>query len=361
MNYKLAFPDFQKLVNKVYAKYTYPKSKLQNECVTSTSTPKTSGSSAKPLPKLPGRPSMKLSISQEFVSQYFTSCNPNGLFLYHSVGAGKTLSAVAIVNEFEKQGFNTLWITRTTLKKDLDKALDILPLRKPLMVLSYKQFSNVYKKKGENYKRLITRAQKLKPGTKDPLYKTILIIDEAHKLYTKDLKAQEMHDIKAIEKLIFCSHTLSKNFSVRTVLMSATPITRTPIEMIQLLNLVITKPEERFDVPNFEKDYLDSSGKMTKKGETEFLEKIKGIVSYLDASKNPNKFAQTEMENVYVPASGVGSVQDCEVEFVNCSKHFNEKTCSDAKKECNKNKKLFKKGNKETQLGLFSTSCKLDF
>ena len=35
------------------------------------------------------------------------------------------------------------------------------------------------------------RAKKSNPQTNDPFYKTIVIIDEAHKLYTKDLKTQE--------------------------------------------------------------------------------------------------------------------------------------------------------------------------
>ena len=45
--------------------------------------------------------------------------------------------------------------------------------------LSYKQFSNMLLKLNKFYDKIINRN-----GEDDPLHKTLLIIDEAHKLYT---------------------------------------------------------------------------------------------------------------------------------------------------------------------------------
>jgi hypothetical protein len=57
------------------------------------------------------------SPTQEFVRRYFTPQAPvKGMLLWHSVGTGKTCSAVAAAtSSFEPQGYTILWVTRTTL------------------------------------------------------------------------------------------------------------------------------------------------------------------------------------------------------------------------------------------------------
>ena len=323
--FRLPFSEFQANINKKFSKYKWGPLEIKNNCTQHT----------------PNR-KIELSNTQKFVADYFTKDNPNGILLYHSIGSGKTLSGVNILKHFEDNSFNTLWITRTTLKKDLDKALDMIPLKKGLLTFSYKQFSNICKMRGENYRKLLKRSQTLNPTTTDPFYKTVIIIDEAHKLYIKDLKVQEMHDISAIERMIYRSYINSGENRARVVLMTATPM-----KVINLLNLIITDPTKRIDKnDNFSKENLKES--------------IKGLVSYIDLSKDPTKFAQTTYTNILVPISyltkdKLDTSVYCKLEKNECKKlSFNVQECNLIYKKCmeriKENKKILKSGRYQTQL-----------
>jgi hypothetical protein len=319
---------FQEQIAKLYKEYKIPVIKINNQC------------------SLKNSEKFQLSQSQKFVTKYFTLNNPDGLLLYHSVGAGKTLASLSILRSFENQGFNAIFVTRTTLKGDIDKAVDMLPLKNKLLRFSYKQFSNICKRRGKNYELLMEKTKKINTNemtrTNDPFYKTIIVIDEAHKLYTKDLKPQEMHDIKLIQKTIYESYNFSKENRCRIVLLTATPVSYDPFEILKLFNLIIVNPTERIDLVNFQNDFLDNNAKFTEKGEKEFKYLTKGLVSYLDASKNPNTFAKISLTEIYVPISEKPdlkiSVKDCtesQKECLNmipkipiaklaCTKYFNE-------------------------------------
>jgi Rad3-related DNA helicase len=66
---------------------------------------------------------IKFTPTQEFVRRYFTPRAPvKGMLLQHSVGTGKTCSAIAAASyNFEPNGYTILWVTRTTLKNDIWK------------------------------------------------------------------------------------------------------------------------------------------------------------------------------------------------------------------------------------------------
>ena len=73
---------------------------------------------------LPPKPEIvTYSPTQEFVRSYFTPSSAyKGLLLAHSVGTGKTCSAIAIAtSSFIKKGYSVLWVTRHTLKADIWK------------------------------------------------------------------------------------------------------------------------------------------------------------------------------------------------------------------------------------------------
>lgn len=352
MNFEINAEDLQIQIKQKFKEYTWSDIKIKNNC--------DMGFGSK----------ITLNNTQKFITEFFKPENPNGMLLWHSVGSGKTLTAVATLKKFEERGFNTLWITRTTLKKDLDKALKMIPLSKNLTVLSYKQFSNVGKGKGEIYNILLRKAQKINPNTKDPLFKTVLVIDECHKLYTKDLKPQEMHDIKSIQKMIFDSYENSMDLSCKVLLMSATPITSNPLEIINLFNLIIEKPFNRFNLETFKNDYLTEEGKFTFKGKKYFKDISKDLVSYIDMSKDPRKFAQISYNEVYVPYSSPKFTENfeeskdkCQKGMVYCTDVLNNdrKVCKDTfdrcKAEVEKNKKLYK--NSKFQSKILSEKCNL--
>jgi type I site-specific restriction-modification system R (restriction) subunit len=353
MNFDKGYKSFQEDVTRKFSDLKWSKPKTVNNCDLKQN-------------------KFTLNNTQKFVSRYFTPQNPNGLLMWHSVGSGKTLSAISILNNFEKYGYNTLWVTRSTLKGDLSKALEMLPLRKPLFTLSYKQFSNIYKGTGENFKKLMTRARKLNSATSDPLYKTIVVVDEAHKLFTKDLKPQEMHDIKAIQQMIYESYARSGRNSVKLVVMTGTPITENYNEILYLLNLLIQDPRDRINVATFDRDYLDASGKFTKQGAAEFKERIKDLVSYIDMSKDPSKFAQIRYKEVLVPMSAHSvSAKDASMQPKFCTEEYkmcrddlkiSARECKATKAICSNRIKLTRNTLKKIkdQRTVFEDKCKLN-
>ena len=228
-----------------------------------------------------------------------------------------TCSAIAAATTtFEKQGYTILWVTRTTLKNDIwknmfdqvcneqireelekglimpaeqNKRMRLLSQSWSIRPMSYKQFSNLVSKQNNFYKALVK-----KNGEADPLRKTLLIIDEAHKLYGGgDLSTIERPDMNALKRSIEHSYQLSGIDSVRLLLMTATPITENPMELIKLLNLCKPSQDqmpELFD--DFSKEYLDDYGRFTRAGEANYLDKIAGHISFLNREKDARQFSQ---------------------------------------------------------------------
>jgi hypothetical protein len=322
LDFTLPFVEFQKEVLSKFGGYAWTKPEYKNECLGNGSVSKSK---------------LELNPTQRFVTEYVHPNNPNGVLMYHSVGSGKTLSALSIARKFEKKNFSVIWVTRSSLRKDIDKGLKLIPLENKFMVISYKQFSNILKRKGLAYEELV----KTKGGD-DPLNKTLVIIDEAHKLYTKDLKPQEMHDIKTIQNMIYNSYDKSGFNAVKLVLMTATPVTEDPLELIRLLNLIIESPQDRFEVNTFKKDYLDEAGKFTKTSLIQFKSKVKGLVSYLDLSKDPRRFAQVEYIEKLVPISELSPNVDFQAEQDRCTRikkqclqdNIPREICNDNNKRC---------------------------
>lgn len=265
-----------------------------------------------------------LSPTQAFIKNYFTPQLPiKGMLLWQSVGTGKTCAAIATSTaSFEKEGYTILWVTRTTLKNDIWKNMFdqvchervreeiknglIMPSQQSermkllsnswsIRPMSYKQFSNLVSKKNILYKKLVK-----KNGEADPLHKTLLIIDEAHKLYGgTDLSSIERPDMNALHTALMNSYAISGNDSARVLLMTATPITNDPIELIKLVNLCRPRElqlETSFDA--FSQEYLDENGFFTSHGRHKYLDDIAGYISYLNRANDPRQFSQPQIKYV---------------------------------------------------------------
>jgi hypothetical protein len=277
-----------------------------------------------------------LSPTQEFISTYFTAANPiKGMVLWQSVGTGKTCTAIAAATrQFEPLGYTILWVTRTTLKNDIwknmfemvcheeirDKVVsgvpipDDMPGRMRLLSkswgirpISYKQFSNLVSKNNQYYDQLVKRN-----GEEDPLRKTLLIIDEAHKLYGGgDLSSIERPDMPAFHKALMNSYAVSGKDSVRVLFMTATPITEDPLELVKLVNLC--RPVEKqipveFDA--FANKFLDETGDFTAIGNKMFLDDIAGHISYLNREGDVRQFAKPILREVAVPLVDSNTAKD---------------------------------------------------
>lgn len=310
-----SYVEMKEYIKNYFSEYTWDVVKMTNMC-----TDTMNGGSGNIL---------KYTPTQNFIRNYFTPLNPcKGMLLWHSVGTGKTCSAIATAtSSFEKQGYTILWVTRTTLKNDIwknmfdqvcsesirnkieysdgfniptehAKRMRLLSKSWKIRPISYKQFSNLVSKQNNIYETLV----KIN-GEADPLRKTLIIIDEAHKLYGgSDLSSIERPDMNALQNALMKSYEISGNNSVRLMLMTATPITTKPMELIQLINLCKPLSEQMPSTfEEFSNDYLDAQGDFTEAGRYQYLDNIAGYVSYLNREKDARQFAQPIVTRVNVP------------------------------------------------------------
>ena len=315
---RMNFKDMREHIRSNYAEYTWDHVKMENLC-----TDKKKGGASEV---------MKYTPTQDFVRHYFTPETPiKGMLLNHSVGTGKTCSAIAIAtSSFEKQGYTILWVTKHSLKNDIwknmfdqvchdgiielmqtgpkgsqlkipndqNKRMRLLSPSWRIRPMSYKQFSNLVAKKNAFYDMLV----KLN-GEADPLKKTLLIIDEAHKLYGgEDQSSIERPDMSALHQALMNSYEISRKDSVRVLLMTATPITLDPMELIQLMNLCRPMKEQMpVNFEEFSHNYLDENGEFTEPGKNAYLDNISGYISYLNREKDARQFSQPQIEHISVP------------------------------------------------------------
>ena len=289
-----------KYIDDNFKQYKYPKVTLENKCEE----------------KLDA--AITFSPTQDFIRTYFTPrTEQKGMLLYHSVGSGKTCTAIATATStFDKEDYTILWVTRHTLKSDFWKNMfqqichmqfisngrkfptkvgaPMKHLSKNWMeTISYKQFSNMLLKLNKYYTEITKRN-----GTTDPLRKTLLIIDEAHKLYTTTGPKAEQPNMRILERMIQNSYEQSGKDSVRILLMTATPYTSDPMEIISLLNL-LRKKKLSDDFDEFSKEYLNKDGLFSSTGLTKFQNDISGYISYVNRSQDARNFAHPIIEPVY--------------------------------------------------------------
>lgn len=306
---KKTFDAMREYIKERFAKkYTWPAAKLENQCVAHG-----------------GADIVEFNPTQNFVRMFFQPHSGyKGMLLWHSTGTGKTCSAVATAStSWERQGYTILWVTRHTLKPDIWKNMykqvcslvirdkirhGELPedaIKTPLKYtskawvspLSYKQFSNMLAGKNAVYDDMVKRN-----GAADVLKKTLIIIDEAHKLFADDVVASERPNVGLIYKSILDSYDKSGADSARVLLMTATPYTSDPMHMIKLMNLMRPRAEAMKDeFSAFAEEYLDTNGKFSVDGHERFLNDITGYISYLNREKDARQFSYPVYENIIVP------------------------------------------------------------
>ena len=306
------FEENREYIRKYFSNYKWKDIRMENNCAEK---------------QVGGAELIQYTPTQDFVRNYFTPQNPlKGMFLWHSVGTGKTCSAIAAAtSSFEKEGYTILWVTRTTLKNDIwknmfdqicnesvrekvesgieipekqSKRMSMLAESWSIRPMSYKQFSNLVLKQNSFYDALVK-----KNGEADPLHKTLLIIDEAHKLYGgDDLSSLERPDMNAFVAALQNSYMVSGKDSVRLMIMTATPITGNPMELIKLVNLLKPMDKQIPDTfPEFSEKYLNEDGRFTENGEKQYLDDIAGHISYLNREKDARQFAQPIVRFVNSP------------------------------------------------------------
>ena len=345
---QLGYKEMKKYIQDEFSHYEWGKVKMENLCKDDKK-----GGAGQVITYTP---------TQDFIRHYFTPENPlKGMLLWNSVGTGKTCSAIATAtSSFEQEGYTILWVTRTTLKSDIwknmfdqvcnedirdklinntitvsddnKKNMKLLSKSWRIRPMSYKQFSNLVSKQNAFYKTLV----KIN-GEIDPLKKTLLIIDEAHKLYGgTDLSSLERPDMNAFHQALMNSYQISGKDSVKLLLMTATPITQSPMELVKLLNLCKT-PEQQLatEFDEFREQFLDEDGKFTENGKNDYLDKIAGHISYLNREKDARQFAQPIIHKISVPLlNDISAIDKFDKKYI---RNFLESDVLKLKKEIEEN------------------------
>ena len=95
------------------------------------------------------------------------------------------------------------------------------------------------------------------------------------------------------------SYITSGEDSVRLLLMTATPITVNPMELIKLLNLCKPPTEQMPETfEEFSHEYLTERGIFSEAGKEKYMNDIAGLLSYLNREFDVRQFAQPIIENV---------------------------------------------------------------
>jgi hypothetical protein len=311
-NKKLDYIELYNYILNNYKKYTWGVSEFKNKCVEEDYQTK----------KKDNIPTF--TNSQLFVQKYLTPESPyKGLFLYHSVGSGKTCTAIATAtNSFNKQGYTILWVTRYTLKEDIWKNMFVticniiirdklkngeikeIPATQAkrlellgsnwIQPISYKQFTNMIKGKNKLYDMMVKRN-----GKEDPFNKTLIIIDEIHKIFSNTLSNIEKPNPEVLQNMIQKSYSFSGKNSLRLLLMSATPFTNDTMSSIKILNLLLENDDrlpEDFNI--FKEKYCNEQGLIDNNKIMDFMNNISGLVSYINTSGDRGKFAYPIIENI---------------------------------------------------------------
>lgn len=306
---KRSLNGIKKFVNENFSQYKWDKVKLENTCVDVGGSPEL----------------MEFTPSQNFLRYYFQPESVyKGVLVDWSTGSGKTCTAVAVAStSWERKGYTILWVTRHTLKADIwknmfDQVCSLVvkseiekgklkfPLKKApfnytsdawVEPISFKQLSNLCEGKNEIYRQMVKRN-----GAKDPLRKTFIILDEAHKLFATDVVGSERPNTPAIIDAINNSYKISKADSVRILMMTATPITGNPMDFIKLMNIIREdKIPESFE--EFSEEYLLDNGVFKESPKEKLADLLAGQISYLNREKDIRQFAYPVYHTINVPLS----------------------------------------------------------
>ena len=376
----LPFEEYQYKMDRLFRGYKWPRPKIVNKCG-KVKPPKKGKEVVKKKPK-----NLKFTKTQLFIRAWmFPKMPTKGLLTVHSVGSGKTCSFVTGASSFIKKNWTVLVVTRTTLLQNMYKNMfeDVCemnirgkinqgipipedPVKQKRMLskswwapVSFKTFSNAMKGKldakgnpvgNDLFKKLVA-----KNGRADILKRTFIIIDEVHKLYGEDLGHQEKPDVKAIEKRVHLSYTISGENSCRLLLMTATPITKDPMELMKILNLLIPEKDKQFptDYKKFQKEYMKQDGNLSQDGIARFKNRAKGLISYLDRTKDPTQFAQVSVNKVYVPMSGQTTEAERREKIKECEKSFDSEM-----DECKLETEFKKRNNCKSEARKKEKQCK---
>jgi superfamily II DNA or RNA helicase len=263
-----------------------------------------------PFPEQPG----DLMKHQKIISRFFSSRTLyDQLLLVHEMGSGKSCSAIAAIEQIRSEN--------STIDGSIIFAKGEALLRNFINELVNKCTSGIYKdpkssrinnklvKEYYKFETFETFAKQLKnmsnKNIEDRFSNKILVIDEVHNLRLKKKKEEDLNIYEEFWRL--CHFTRN----TKILLMSGTPMTDTPEEMANILNLMLPVTQQLPTGKEFLSKYFTSE---TGTGSTPRLDirpnmkndlknKMKGRVSYL-------KSMTSKVERIFVGNGKVEGLED---------------------------------------------------
>lgn len=266
----------------------------------------------------------KLTSNQKFIKNFLSPLTPyNGLLLFHSVGVGKTCTAISIaeqyhqlyqkpilvilspslIDNFKKQIFDISKYNVTTNRSNLctgttypDLVLDKNIIKSDVLdkniqkiinqrykFMSYKKLVSVFQKTRDKVKQQEKNVSKHDKMFYDKIKEffsdRMIIIDEAHNLRNSSEKGTKL------TAQVFWN-LLKHTENVKMVLLTATPMFNNANEIVWFLNLLLTNDKR----PNIKmSDIFDKTGNLTVGGKKKLIETARGYVSYM-RGENPFSF-----------------------------------------------------------------------
>ena len=142
---------------------------------------------------------------QERVVQFMMNSNERGMILFHTVGSGKTITAIAVARCLLKPGLKIVVATPASVKKQFAAELDKLGIPDVAERTTFVTHQGL----ATQYRSIVDR-------------KTILIIDEAHNF-------KNMDGVRT-QAAINASHVAYK-----VLLLTATPVTNVAADLVPLI------------------------------------------------------------------------------------------------------------------------------
>jgi hypothetical protein len=261
-----------------------------------------------------GQRTFHLTKNQVFLKNFMSpNTSYNSLLLFHSVGVGKSCTAISIAEQFRKiYAKKILVLMPTNLKDNFKKQIfdinkinqctglkyfrqitddnmpperttlgrDILEKRANRLIhdtyefLGFQEFANIVQKlqgSGNNEQRWIARVR-------EKFSDRVIIIDEVH-----NVRVGKGADKIVPPKLM---DVLKHAQNVKLILLSATPMFNEASEIVWLINLMLANDKR----PLLKhEDVFGGDGSLTKSGEALIQETVRGYVSYM-RGENPFSF-----------------------------------------------------------------------
>lgn len=235
-----------------------------------------------------------------------------GALMWHTVGAGKSCAAMLVANTFLNKGWRVVWASTAQLKfqpavrhffdvkcHDQDmpsplptsqKAREEYLTRKVLDVASYSTLTNGLARPGHSFGKKLRGG--IAKGKNDPLYRTLIIMDEPHKM--REMTGNQKASLGPVATALHHSYEKSGEDSGRILFMDATPAVSEPGELIEMLNAM--EPDKSKHMPTDgeelkRKGFISDAG-ITEKGRDAFRQLGKGVISYLNMSADATRFAR---------------------------------------------------------------------